>query len=76
MKRKYTRSTTRWLLLASVLFLVAPLTACHEKTPSEKVKDGLEEAGDGISDAADDVKDSAEDLKDDIKDELDGGGQH
>lgn len=72
MRKHTTRSTTHWLLLALTLLFVAPMTACHEKTPGEKVKDGLEEVGDGISDAADDVKDKAKEVKEDIQDEVDG----
>ncbi|MCB1055470.1 MAG: YtxH domain-containing protein [Acidobacteria bacterium] len=59
-------------MLSLLVLLLAPMTACHKKTPGEKIQDGLEEVGDGISDAADNVKDKAEDVKDDIKDGLDG----
>ncbi len=35
-----------------VLFSFA-YTSCREKTPAEKIEDGVEEVGDGIKDAVD-----------------------
>lgn len=42
------------LLTTALLFL----GSCREKTPEEKIEDGIEEVGDGIEDAADDVEDT------------------
>lgn len=72
MRKHATRSTTHWLLLALTLMLLMPMTACHKKTPGEKIQEGIEKVGDGISDAADDVKDKAEEVKEDVQDEVDG----
>lgn len=48
------------LLAGTVLFL----SSCREKTPSEKVEDGLEEVGDGIEDGFEEVGDGVEDAVD------------
>ncbi len=40
-------------LLFVALFAFA-YTGCREKTPGEKVEDGIEEVGDGVEDALDD----------------------
>lgn len=48
------------LLAGTVLFL----SSCREKTPSEKVEDGIEEVGDGIEDGLEEVGDGVEDAVD------------
>ncbi len=40
-------------LLFVALFSFA-YTSCREKTPEEKIEDGVEEVGEGIEDAVDD----------------------
>lgn len=50
------------------LFFSASLstfTSCRERTPGEKVEDGIEEVGDGIEESAEDAGDAIEDAVDD-----------
>lgn len=53
------------LSIILILTLSTAFTSCREKTPEEKIKDGIEEVGDGI-------KDGAEEISDDIEDAVDG----
>ncbi len=46
------RTLFSFLLVAIVTFTI---TSCREKTPGEKIEDGIEDVGDGIEDAVDDV---------------------
>tara|TARA_B100000508_G_C11333070_1_gene215299 strand:+ start:463 stop:603 length:141 start_codon:yes stop_codon:yes gene_type:complete len=43
------------LILAGlfVLMTAATFSSCREKSPSEKIEDGVEEVGEGIEDAVD-----------------------
>jgi predicted small secreted protein len=41
-----------FLLVAILAFTI---TSCREKTPGEKIEDGIEDVGEGIEDAVDDV---------------------
>jgi len=40
-------------------------TSCREKSPGEKIEDGMEEVGEGIEDAAEDTGAAIEDAFDD-----------
>mgnify|MGYP002619982972 CR=1 FL=1 len=53
------------LSILIVLTLSLAYTSCREKTPEEKIKDGIEEVGEGI-------KDGAEEIADDIEDTVNG----
>ncbi|WP_339610811.1 hypothetical protein [uncultured Planktosalinus sp.] len=41
-------------------------TSCREKTPEEKIEDGVEEVGEGVEDAAEEAGDEIEDAVDDL----------
>lgn len=54
-----------FLMVALYCLTIGLATSCREeKTPGEKIEDGIEEVGDGIEDAADDVADEVEDAVD------------
>lgn len=43
----------KFLSILIVLSLSLAYTSCREKTPEEKIEDGIEEVGEGIEDAVD-----------------------
>lgn len=48
-----------------LLFITSiSLTGCREKTPGEKVEDGVEEIGDDIEEGAEEVEDEIDDATD------------
>jgi len=49
-------------LLTIAVFTLSLITSCREeKSPKEKIEDGIEEIGDGIEDGAEEVEDAVED---------------
>ncbi|MDO6738785.1 hypothetical protein [Wenyingzhuangia sp. 2_MG-2023] len=65
----------RLAISAILLAMTATVISCKEKSPKEKVEDGMEEVGEGIEDAAeetgDKIKEGAEEVEDEIDDATD-----
>ncbi len=50
--------------------VLALMTSCKEKTPEEKIKDGLEEIQEGTSDKAEEVNEKTTDFLNQVKDDV------
>lgn len=55
----------KFLSIFLVLTFSLAFTSCREKTPKEKIEDGVEEVSEGVEDAAEDAGDEIEDAVDD-----------
>jgi len=65
------RKRTHFLIALIASVLIMSFSSCEEKTPKEKIKDGIEEVGEGVKDAGEDVKDKVEEGVEEVKDEVD-----
>ena len=59
------KKSVKLLLAVFATSLLLGVSSCRDKTPGEKIEDGIEEVGDEIEDGTDEIGDEIEDAVDD-----------